>query len=124
VSHQSQIRVLLALLLAAGAVAGCSGGGDSSTESPPPPPPANTTTRLSNVGCDSVDQCLPQLAQATLDRCPVARLSLRGREARRRLERLLARITSVDLHNEQAYEATDAVRTTLTDLEQACLPRG
>jgi hypothetical protein len=124
VSLSSEIRVPLALLLAAGALAGCSGGGESSAETPPPPPPEPTTTRLSNVGCDSVDQCLPLLAQATLDRCPAGRLSPHGREVRRRLERLLARITGVDLHNEQAYEATDAVRVALTDLEQACLPRG
>jgi hypothetical protein len=79
------------------------------------------STRPSNLGCDVVAQCFPELARATLERCPPNRLDARGREARRRLERLLARIANVDLHNERAYEASDAAMAALADLEEECL---
>lgn len=114
------MRLQLALLVALGALAGCGTNGKEAAEPAAPPPRSAAATGRSNVGCDVVAQCFPQLAQATLDRCPRSRLSPRGREARRRLERLLARITDVDLHNEQAYEATDAVVAALRQLEQAC----
>jgi hypothetical protein len=120
----SAMRVPLALLVVLAALAGCGENGEETAEPPAPAARDVAATRPSSVGCDVVAQCFPQLAQATLERCPRSRLSPRGREARRRLERLLARITDVDLHNEQAYEATDAVLAALADLEQACLPRG
>ena len=118
------MRVPVALLCLAVALAGCAGGEDEPDRKAAPTDGSPTTTGLSNLGCDVVEQCFPQLAQATLDRCPAGRLSPQGQEARRWLEGLLARITGVDLHNEQAYEATDAVLAALADLERACLPRG
>ena len=124
VSPSSRIRVPLALLVVVGGLAGCAGGGDEPESAAAHADGEPTTTQLSSVGCDVAAQCFPQLAQATLDRCPARRLSPHGQEARRRLERVLARITGVDLHNEQAYEATDAVLAALAELEQACLPRG
>jgi hypothetical protein len=110
-----------ALLASIAALAAC--GGDAGREAV-----AGTTsdrkpatTQPPNLGCDVVVQCFPTQAQATLDRCPPDQLDARGREARKRLERLLARIADVDLHNEQAYEATDAAMAALAEFEEACL---
>jgi hypothetical protein len=113
-----------ALLVAASvAVLGACGGGSGSAGPATTAAPASgpATTRPSNLGCDAVAQCFPELARATLERCPASRLDARGREARRRLERLLARIADVDLHNEQAYEASDAATAALADFEEHCL---
>jgi hypothetical protein len=113
----------VALVAAAVVVRGGCGGDDSAggSDTTAPAVTTPTTTRPSNLGCDVVAQCFPELARATLERCPASRLDRRGREARRRLERLLARIAHVDLHNELAYEASDAARAALADLEQECL---
>ena len=116
--------MLLRLLLvtAVGVVAGCGGGNSAqspgTTASTAPEPVVSGPPSL---GCDVVAQCSPQLAQDTLARCPASRLSPRGREARKRLERLLDRIAVVDLHNEQAYEEYDALLAALAEVEQACL---
>ena len=105
--------------LVATALAGCGGASSESTVAPA------TTERVAvtqpNTGCDAAARCLPALAQATLARCPAASLDARGRDARRRLEKLVDRIADVDLHNEQAYEASDAAATALARLEEACL---
>ena len=117
------VRVWHVVLVAAAVAVlmGCgdddSAGGSATTA---PAATAPVSTRPSNLGCDVVAQCFPELARATLERCPASRLDARGREARRRLERLLARIADVDLHNEQAYEASDAVVQALDELERVC----
>lgn len=118
------MRIPCALRIAASAaVLGACGGGNGSAGPPTTVAPATApvTTRASNLGCDVVAQCFPEQARATLERCPASRLDSRGREARRRLERLLARIADVDLHNEQAYEASDAAMAALADFEEECL---
>ena len=78
------IAVLIAL-----AASGCGGSGDASA-------PASTknapTASQSRVGCDVPAQCSTVQAEETLKRCPPGRLGARGRKARKRLERLLARI--------------------------------
>jgi len=107
------IAVLIAL-----AATGCGGSGDASA-------PASTknapTVSQSRVGCDVPAQCSTVQAEETLKRCPPGRLSARGRKARKRLERLLARIENVDLHNKQVDEPYSAAMRALGDLERACL---
>jgi hypothetical protein len=110
------VTISLALL------AGC--GGDDRSAGPAETATRATerpTTRPSSLGCDVVAHCFPEAARETLERCPANELDARGRAARRRLERLLARIADVDLHNEQAYEASDAVVAALASFEEACL---
>jgi hypothetical protein len=118
------VRVWHVVLVAAAlaALTGC--GSDesargSATTAPAATPPVST--RPSNLGCDVVARCFPELARATLERCPASRLDARGREARRRLERLLARIADVDLHNERAYSVSGAATAALADFEEECL---
>ena len=110
---------LFVLALAAAALAGC--GGSSSEDAVAPAATERAAVTQPNAGCDAGAQCLPALAQAALARCPAASLDARGRDARRRLEKLVDRIADVDLHNEQAYEASDAAATALARLEEACL---
>ena len=98
--------------------AGC-GGSDEAPE--PAPAQAPGTVSYSRVGCDSEAQCSTVNAEETLKRCPASRLDARGRKARKRLERLLARIERVDLHNKQVDEAYAATMKALQDLERACL---
>jgi hypothetical protein len=64
--------------------------------------------------------CVPQVAHETLARCPASRLSPDGRHARKRLEKALAEIEGVDLHNKQADEASAAAALALAQLERAC----
>ena len=117
-----RIRLVVLVTAAVAALTGCGGQEDSAVESAPTAPAAtaSASTRPSNLGCDAVAHCFPELARATLERCPADRLDSQGRVARRRLERLLARIDSVDLHNEKAYEASDAAAAALSDLEREC----
>jgi hypothetical protein len=64
--------------------------------------------------------CVPEVAHEMLERCPASRLNDEGRHARKRLVKLLAQIEEVDLHNKQAYEASDAAMQALTQLQRAC----
>jgi hypothetical protein len=109
--------VVLIVLVAA---AGCGGHEEApmQTGSSPKPPPAVSNSR---VGCDTEAQCSTVNAEETLKRCPASRLDAHGRKARKRLERLLARIEHVDLHNKQVDEAYAATMKALADLERACL---
>jgi hypothetical protein len=120
VRYTEAVRVLPLVLVAA--LAGC--GGDRGADGPTPTAPAQTepvATGLPKLGCDVVAQCLPEFARSTLERCPASRLNARGRQARRRLEKLLAQIEAVDLHNKQADLASPAAMSALTQLEQECL---
>jgi hypothetical protein len=104
------------------AIAGC--GGDDDSAAPPSETASSTTgtvtVRPPNLGCDVVAVCLPEVAHELLERCPAGRLSPDGRHARKRLEKVLDQIEEVDLHNKQAYEASDAAVDALTQLERAC----
>jgi hypothetical protein len=100
------------------AAAGCGGSGGTSTPAPAPPPTGFTASRL---GCDVPSACSTVNAEETLKRCPPSRLNARGRKARSRLVRFLARIDRVDLHNRQVDEAYAAAMKALADLERACL---
>jgi hypothetical protein len=111
-------RVIVLIVLAA---AGCGGNGATSTSTTTPAPPPSAVTPSSRVGCDLPSSCWTVEAEETLKRCPPARLDARGRKARARLVRLVARIERVDLHNRQVDEASVATRKALQDLERACL---
>jgi hypothetical protein len=118
---------LLALGLSVAALSGGCGGGSEASKSSDTrvdstvadrPDPAN---QYPSLGCDVMPQCSTVRARDTLARCPAESLDPEGQKARKRLERLLVRIEGVDLHNEQAYEAYDAVMVALEDLEAQCL---
>jgi hypothetical protein len=109
----------LTVVVIALAASGCGGSGEASA-------PVSTTdapkaSRSSRVGCDVAAQCATVNAQETLKRCPASRLDARGRKARKRLERLLARIERVDLHNKQVDEAYAAAMKALEELERTCI---
>jgi len=112
------MRIVLGAVLIVVAATGCGGGEDASK---PASAPASATVSYSRVGCDTEAQCSTVNAEETLRRCPADRLNARGRKARKRLERLLARIERVDLHNKQVDEAYAATMKALEDLERACL---
>jgi hypothetical protein len=117
------IRSAVLIAVAVALLGGCGGGhstGEAAATTTAPPPEPVTTTGPPSLGCDVIVLCLPETARAALERCPASRLDARGRAARRRLERLLARIDEVDLHNEQAYEASDAAMAALAELENGC----
>src|SRR5262245_24922468 len=117
-------RASVAVLAVTAVLAGCGGGeGDSAA------PPANTTAgrqtttekvQAPTPGCDVLVVCVPEVAHEMLARCPAKRLNADGRHARKRLERVLAQIEEVDLHNKQAYEAESAAQQAFTQLEKAC----
>jgi len=117
-------RSAAAVLLVAAGLAGCGGGGNAAA--PPPPaktaakPAATRTVAAPIPGCDVIVVCVPQVAHETLARCPASRLSPEGRHARKRLEKALAEIEGVDLHNKQADEASAAAVSALARLERAC----
>jgi hypothetical protein len=115
-------RSTAAVLLVAAGLAGCGGGDD--TAAPPPTtgarPAATGTVAAPIPGCDVVVVCVPQVAHETLARCPAGRLGHEGRHARKRLEKALAEIEGVDLHNKQADEASAAAVLALAQLERAC----
>jgi hypothetical protein len=114
---------LVVFVLAVAAVGGCGGDEDPAARPAATTPEPTQARRSPNLGCDVPAQCFPLQAEQTLARCPAAGLSPAGRKARVRLERLLARIADVDLHNKQADEASEAVRRALAELERACLVR-
>jgi hypothetical protein len=113
------VRSRLVLLLVA-AVAGCGGDGSTGSTTTTRVTTGQVTTTFPSLGCDVAAQCFPQLAQETLARCPASRLDAHGRRVRRRLEKLLARIAAVDLHNEEAYVAANAVIAARAELERIC----
>jgi hypothetical protein len=117
------VRIGVVLLLAIALATAC-GGENPAVETAPTPAERATPARLPNLGCDVQAQCFPQLAQQALDRCPASRLSRDGRLVRRRLERLLAQVAYVDLHNARAYQTTNALVAALEELERACLSSG
>ena len=108
-------RIVVLIVLTAPAC----GGSDESPR--PATSEAPKTVGYSRVGCDVAAQCSTVNAEETLKRCPASRLDARGRKARKRLERLLARIERVDLHNKQVDAAYAAAMRALEDLERACL---
>jgi len=108
------MRIVVGAVLIVLAASGCGGGEEASK-------PASSPVSYSRVGCDTEAQCSTVNAEETLKRCPADRLNARGRKARKRLERLLARIERVDLHNKQVDEAYAATMKALEDLERACL---
>lgn len=110
-------RIVLLIVLVA---AGC-GGSDEASETRASPSPASETVGSSRVGCDVPSACSTVNAEETLKRCPASRLDAQGRKGRKRLERLLARIERVDLHNKQVDEAYAAAMRALAALERACL---
>ena len=114
------MRIAVTVVLIALAATGC-GGSEEDSEPPSPSQAAPTTVGYSRVGCDVPAQCSTVNAEETLKRCPASRLDARGRKARERLERLLARIEHVDLHNKQVDEAYAAAMKALENLERACL---
>jgi hypothetical protein len=105
-------------------LAGCGGGTDASgpstattgattvTDAEPAGPPS--------LGCDYLPHCYAEWAEEALARCPADTLDAAGRELRTRLQRQLARIEDVDLHNEQAYEAFEAVGAALEAFGEHC----
>jgi hypothetical protein len=113
------MRIALVAALIVLAVAACGGSDESTPE--PAAEPAPTTAGSSRIGCDVTTACPTVNAEETLKRCPASRLDARGRKTRKRLERLLARIERVDLHNKQVDEAYAAAIRALEDLERACL---
>lgn len=112
------MRIVLGAVLIVLAVAGCGGSEEAAKPASSPP---SATVSYSRVGCDTEAQCSTVNAEETLKRCPPDRLDARGRKARKRLERFLARIERVDLHNKQVDEAYAATMKALADLERACL---
>jgi len=110
----------LTVVVIALAASGCGGSGESS-DSVTSIKEAPKTVGYSRVGCDVSAECSTVSAEETLKRCPAERLDARGRKARRRLERLLARIERVDLHNQQVDAAYAAAMRALADLERECL---
>jgi hypothetical protein len=116
---RSETRIARTAVLIVLATAGCGGGGGDVSRRAPPP--AQTTVGASRVGCDVPSACSTVNAEETLKRCPASRLDAHGRKARKRLERLLARIERVDLHNKQVDEAYAAAMKAVDDLERACL---
>jgi hypothetical protein len=112
------MRIAVTVVLITLAASGC-GRSDESSE--PVAPKAPRTETYSRVGCDVAAQCSTVNAEETLKRCPANRLDARGRKARKRLERLLARIERVDLHNKQVDEAYAAAMKALEELERACV---
>lgn len=109
-------RVVLLIVLVAG---GC-GGSDEASSPRASPSPASESVRNSRVGCDVPSACSTVNAEETLKRCPASRLDANGRKARKRLERLLARVERVDLHNKRVDEAYAAAMRALAALERAC----
>jgi hypothetical protein len=114
------MRMVLGAVLIAVAASGC-GGSDEASEPRAAPSSAPKTVASSRLGCDVPSACSTVNAEETLKRCPASRLDAEGRKARQRLERLLARIERVDLHNKQVDEAYAATMSALADLERACL---
>lgn len=117
-------RSSVAVLAVTAALAGC-GGGDGDDSAAPsttsrPGQSATATVAPPTLGCDVVVVCVPEVAHDMLARCPERRLSPEGRHARKRLERALHEIESVDLHNKQADEASAAAVLALDQLERAC----
>ena len=100
--------------------AGCGGAGQEDRPAASAAPPS-VSTSSSRIGCDVPSSCSTVNAEETLKRCPASRLDARGRKARKRLERLLARIERVDLHNKQVDEAYAAAMRAVEDLERECL---
>jgi hypothetical protein len=113
------MRIARVIVLIALAATGC--GGSDATSSTPPAPPPSAVNSSSRLGCDTPSACSTVEAEETLKRCPPTRLDARGRKARARLVRLVARIERVDLHNRQVDEAYAATMKALRDLERACL---
>ena len=111
------------MLAVTATLAGC-GGGDGDDSAGPatsrPSQSATATVAPPTLGCDVVVVCVPEVAHDMLARCPERRLSPEGRHARKRLERALHEIESVDLHNKQADEASAAAVLALDQLERAC----
>ncbi len=122
------VSVTLGLLLA-----GCGGGADapglaaptatapalSVTDTDPGSRPDSTLV-YPDLGCDYLPHCYGEWAREALARCAEDTLPPKGRQARARLERQVARIEGVDLHNEQAYEAFEAVGAALEAFNRHC----
>jgi hypothetical protein len=105
----------IALVAALIVLAGASCGGNDEPSSEPVAEPVPTTAGYSRIGCDVPSACSTANAEETLKRCPASRLDAPGRKTRKRLERLLARIERVDLHNKQVDEAYAAAMRALED---------
>jgi hypothetical protein len=114
------MRIVLGTVLIVLAASGC-GGSDEASEPRAAPSAPSRTVASSRVGCDVPSACSTVNAEETLKRCPASRLDAQGRKARIRLERLLAQIERVDLHNKQVDEAYAATMSALAALERACL---
>lgn len=117
-------RSSVAVLAVTAALVGCGGGDrdDSAAPATTSTPGKSTTATVAppTLGCDVVVVCVPEVAHDMLARCPERRLSPEGRHARKRLERGLHEIESVDLHNKQADEASAGAVLALDQLERAC----
>lgn len=93
--------------------------GEATTDEEPAPKP-DSSAPYPSLGCDVLPRCAPDHAATMLEECPESRLDAEGREVRRRLDRLLARSNAIDLHNEQAYEAQEALIAAVHQLEAEC----
>jgi hypothetical protein len=109
----------LALGIAVVLIGAACGGGSEEVASPPAPQ-ADAGPSYPSPDCEGGLECYAQRAKEALARCPERHLDATGRAARARLQRLLARIEEVDLHNEQAYEAYEAVGTGLAEFGKHC----
>jgi hypothetical protein len=126
------VRFLLLLTVAATIVVGCGGEGEASepaaapvestTTVEPEPPVGNPdmSSPYPSLGCDVLPRCAPELAATMLEQCPESRLDAEGRRARERVQKLLARSQEIDLHNEQAYEAQEALMDAIDALQAEC----
>lgn len=66
-----------------------------------------------SLGCDVVSSCVDEYAPALLDRCPESVLSAEGKEARRRLVKLLPRVDESRAIRAAAFDA-------YSDLDRDC----
>jgi hypothetical protein len=110
---------VVALAIAVALIGAACGGGSEEVASSPAQQ-ADAGPSYPSPDCEGGLECYAQRAKEALARCPERNLDTTGRAARARLQRLLSRVDGVDLHNEQAYEAYEALGNGLAQFGRHC----